>query len=214
MIGRCRRGAWRHLLLVALIALVVLSAQRSAHAADAVGQIAKLRGAVTVTRGSGDQPAAAGTALALHDTIKTGAQARAQIRFADGSEVTLGENASLAVDRFVLDTASGSRSVALSVLSGAVSAAVTKSSDGRFDYEISTAHGYSAARGTNWIVALENDTTRMLVIEGLVEVGSRQGNRVVCEAGETALINATKGLGEPSDAAPDVIKHYQDETAF
>lgn len=215
MIGRRHGGALRHWFVVALFATLGFIVQAPAQAADAIGQLAKVRGDVTVAQAGGaDPPAAAGMALALHDTVKTGAKARAQIQFADGSVVTLGENASLAIDHFVFKASDGSRSVALSVLNGAVSALVTKSKEGVFDYQVTTAHGFSAARGTNWIVAVENDTTRMLVIDGLVEVGGKLGNRVVCEAGETVTIDTAKGLGEPSDAASDVIQHYKDETAF
>jgi hypothetical protein len=192
----------------------VVIAQVPARAADAIAQLAKLRGVVTVSRAGADQPAAAGMALALHDTVKTGAAARAQIHFADGSEVTLGENTVLVIDHFVFEPSAGSRSVVLSVLNGAVSAVATKSGDGAFDYQVRTPQGYSAVRGTKWIVAAQGDTTRMLVINGLVEVGGKLGNRVVCEAGETVTINAQKGLGEPSDAAPDVIQQYQAATSL
>jgi hypothetical protein len=214
MIVRRQWCALRHLFVIAFITTAIVIAHAPARAADAIAQLAKLRGDVEVTRAGVAQPATAGMALALHDTIKTGAQARAQIRFADGSAVTLGENATLAIDHFLFNSADGSRNVALSVLDGAVSALVTKSSQGNFDYEIKTAQGYSAARGTNWIVAVQNQTTRMLVITGLVEVGGKLGNRVVCEAGETVTIDAARGLGEPSDAAQDLLQQYQDATAF
>jgi hypothetical protein len=200
--------------MIALIAAIVVIAQAPARAADAIGQLVKLRGEVRVTRAGADQQATAGMALALHDTIKTGAKARAQIQFADGSTVTLGESTALAVDRYALNPAAGSRNVLLSVLSGAANAVVTKSGQGYFDYEIRTTDGYSSVRGTNWIVAVQNATTRMVVISGLVEVGSKTGNRVVCEAGETVTISAESGLGTPSDAAPEIIKQFQDATVL
>jgi hypothetical protein len=214
MVRRRQCGALHHLFTIALIAAIVVIAQAPARAADAIGQLVKLRGEVTVTRAGADQPATAGMALALHDTVKTGAKARAQIQFADGSTVTLGENTALAIDRYALNPAAGSRNVLLSVLSGAANAVVTKSGQGYFDYEIRTSDGYSAVRGTNWIIAVQNATTRMVVIDGLVEVGSKTGNRVVCEAGETVTISAESGLGTPSDAAPEVIKQFQDATVL
>jgi hypothetical protein len=214
MVRRRQYGALHHLFTIAFIAAIVVIAQAPARAADAIGQLVKLRGEVTVTRAGADQPATAGMALALHDTVKTGAKARAQIQFADGSTVTLGENTALAIDRYALNPAAGSRNVLLSVLSGAANAVVTKSGQGYFDYEIRTSDGYSAVRGTNWIIAVQNATTRMVVIDGLVEVGSKTGNRVVCEAGETVTISAESGLGTPSDAAPEVIKQFQDATVL
>jgi hypothetical protein len=214
MVRRRQCGALSHLFVIALIAVIAVIAQAPARAADAIGQLVKLRGEVAVTRAGSDQPATAGMGLALHDTVKTGAKARAQIQFADGSTVTLGENSALAVDRYALNPTAGSRNVLLSVLSGAVNAVVTKSGQGYFDYEIRTTDGYSAVRGTNWIIAVQNATTRMVVISGLVEVGSKTGNRVVCEAGETVTISAESGLGTPSDAPPEVIKQFQDATVL
>jgi hypothetical protein len=214
MVRHRRCGALRHLFAIALVAASVVIAQAPARAADVIGQLLKLRGEVALTRAGTDQPATAGLALALHDTVKTGANARAQIEFADGSTVTLGENSALAIDRYALNSAAGSRNVLLSVLNGAVNAVVTKSGQGYFDYEIRTTDGYSSVRGTNWIVAVQGATTRMVVISGLVEVGSKTGNRVVCEAGETVTISAANGLGTPSDAPPDVIRQFQDATVL
>lgn len=214
MVRRRQWGALRHLFVIAFIAAIVVIAQAPARAADAIGRLVKLRGEVAVARAGADQAATAGMALVLHDTVKTGAKARAQIQFADGSTVTLGENSALEVDRYALNPAAGSRNVLLSVLSGAVNAVVTKSGQGYFDYEIRTTDGYSAVRGTNWIVAVQNATTRMVVISGLVEVGSKTGNRVVCEAGETVTISAESGLGTPSDAPPEIIQQFQDATVL
>ena len=216
MVSRRQGGSLRRLFVIAVIALIAIFgiAKMPAQAADAIGQLVKLRDAVVVTRAGADRPATAGMALALHDTIKTGAKARAQIAFADGSTVTLGQNSALVVDQYALDPSTGSRNVLLSVLSGAANAVVTKSGQGYFDYQIRTTDGYSAVRGTNWIVAVQDTTTRMVVISGLVEVGSKTGNRVVCEAGETVTISAKSGLGTPSDAPPEIIRQFQDATVL
>src|SRR3954468_16179049 len=102
MLSRHQRVALRHAFVLALIAIVfatvfAIVTQAPAHAADGIGQLVKLRGEVAINRGGADAPATAGMALALHDTVKTGAKSRAQIQFADGSTVTLGENSALAI---------------------------------------------------------------------------------------------------------------------
>jgi len=182
-----------------------------AKAADDIAQATKVRGEVLVTRAGADQPVAVGTAFQLRDIVKTGAQARVQIGFADGSVVTLAENSALSIDRFTLK-AGTARSVSLSALSGIVNALATKSGEAKFDYEVRTGQGYSAVRGTNWIIAVQSAVSTFFVVDGVVVVGTVAGNRAVVEAGNSVTVSAESGMGAPQPIPPDVLNGLTDAT--
>ena len=47
--------------------------------------------------------AVAGATMHMNDRLRTGSNARLQVRFSDNSVLTLGENANVVVDRFVFN---------------------------------------------------------------------------------------------------------------
>ncbi len=194
-----------------VLALLLVSAVASVAQAQGVAQAAKVRGDVVMMRGGADQPVVAGTAFQLRDQVRTGAKARLQIAFSDGSVVTLGENSTLSIDRFS-GTPGASRNVALTVLSGIVDAVAAKSSEAKFDYQLRTPNSYSAVRGTHWIVAVESAISRFFVVEGLVEVGTLSGSRTVVAAGDSVTVSSESGLGAPQPIAPDVLNQLTDAT--
>jgi len=194
-----------------VLALLLVSAVASVAQAQGVAQAAKVRGEVVMTRSGADQPVVAGTAFQLRDQVRTGAKARLQIAFSDGSVVTLGESSALSIDRFSV-TPGASRNVALTVLSGIVNAIATKSSEAKFDYQVRTPNSYSAVRGTHWIIAVETAISRFFVVEGLVEVGTLSGSRAVVEAGNSVTVSSESGLGVPQPIPPDVLNQLTDAT--
>src|SRR6476619_7020247 len=54
-----------------------------------------------------NQPAAVGTLAHMNDELHTGAKARLQVSFRDSTQLNLGENATVVVDRFVYDPDAG-----------------------------------------------------------------------------------------------------------
>jgi hypothetical protein len=150
-------------------------------------------------------------ALQVKDIIKTGAKARVQIGFADGSVVTLAENSALSIDRFTLN-AGTARSVTLSALSGVVDAVATKSGESKFDYQVRTAQGYSAVRGTHWIIGVQAAISTFVVVDGLVEVGTLSGSRTVVEAGQSVTVSSESGLGAEQPVSPEIMNQLTDET--
>ena len=67
-------------------------------AAQTVGMVTKVQNQVQVS----GQAAAVGSPVHLNDTLQTGANARLQVTFRDNTNLTLGENATVVVDRFRL----------------------------------------------------------------------------------------------------------------
>src|SRR5262245_37678416 len=181
-----------------LVSLLLLTSQ--AIAAGYVAQAVKTRGDIRITRDGSDMSCSMGTAVQLGDVIKTGADARLRLRFVDGSILVLGENTKLSVDLFAVDAANKSRTVVLTVLEGIVNAAAAKSGESKFDYQIKTESGYSAVRGTKWVVALQQAVMTVYVLNGTVEMGGN-GDKppVLVNTGQWGSIDAT---GAISPVAP------------
>jgi len=209
-IGRAGAGRLVAALVIALLSVSI--AAGAAQAADAVGQALKVRGEAVVERAGAAQPLTTGSPLQLHDIVRTSAKARVQIQFADGSMVTLAENSGLSIDRFAVNASAKSRNVVLTVLSGLVNAAATKSGESKFDYEVHTANGYSAVRGTAWVVSQLAGVTAVYVIEGLVEVGVPTGNRVRVEAGKSVRIDPATGMSGVAPTPPEIQQDVIDAT--
>jgi len=187
----------------------------NAFAAAFVAQAVKVRGDVRISRDGSDMSCSMGTAFQLGDVIKTGKDARLRLRFTDGSILVLGENTTLSVDLFAVDAANKSRTVVLTVLQGIVNAAAAKSGENKFDYQIKTASGYSAVRGTKWIVAFQQALMSVYVLNGIVEAGVDAAGKppVMVNAGQWSSIDATGTVSPAEPTTPEMLKPLLDATA-
>jgi hypothetical protein len=200
--------------------LIVLSAAwatiGSARADGAAAQITGLRGSATLVHSGVRAAVVSGMVLSTGDTITTQAGARVKLRFADGSEVRLGENATLRIEAVTFDAAAGTRNILLRLPIGLLRAAATKltKSTGS-SFEIHTGVGYSAVRGTQWIVDAQQAETRIYVQEGRVAVGAdfatSQFPRLV-EAGHWLTVTPQGGIGAVQDSPPGFVDDLVDQT--
>jgi len=108
-----RSVAWRALTCATLAAAALAAPARAA--AQAI-QVEAVQYPAWLDRGGHSVPLVPGTALQAADTLRTGANARVQLKLAEGSTVKLGENARFTVER--VDNRGVFRS-ALNVLYGA-----------------------------------------------------------------------------------------------
>ncbi len=93
-------------LLRAFFLMLLLSPVPLAHAADdpaGVGTVNKVENEAHVVSGDDDRRAVIGTKIHMKDELRTGANGRLQVIFRDNTVLTLGENASVIVDRYVYD---------------------------------------------------------------------------------------------------------------
>jgi hypothetical protein len=208
-----RRHAFTRLTFAALLSITLLLSTAQAFAAAFVAQAVKTRGDIRITRDGADIGCSMGTAVQLGDVLKTGAGARLRLRFVDGSILTLGENTKLSVDLFAVDAANKSRSVVLTVLEGIVNAAAAKSGENKFDYQIKTASGYSAVRGTKWIVGFQQALMTVYVLNGTVEMGGNDANPpVLINTGQWGAIDGDGALSPPTPTTPEQLKPVLDAT--
>lgn len=199
-----------------VVVAVAWGATRPADADDLACAVTGLRGTATLQHNGARAALAAGMALTAGDTITTDAGARVKLRFADGSELRLGENTTLRINVAEIDAEDGTRNILLSLPVGllrAAAAKLTKSSGSSF--EIHTGVGYSAVRGTHWIVDAEANETKVFVQEGKVAVGADfktdQFPRLV-EAGHWVSVTPQGGIGALQDSQPGFVDGLIDQT--
>jgi hypothetical protein len=213
MIRRHSFIAARRLLVAAALCFSILILASQSFAAGFVAQVAKTRGDVRITRHGTDISGSMGTALELGDIIKTGPGARLRLRFVDGSILALGENTKLSIDVFAVDGANKSRTVVLTVIEGIVNAAAAKSNENKFDYQIKTGSGYSAVRGTKWIVGFQQALMTVYVLNGTVEMGGNDDQPpVLINTGQWGSIDANGALSPVTPTTPEQIKPVLDAT--
>jgi hypothetical protein len=213
MIRRHNWVAAERLFVVAVLCLSILSLISQAFAAAFVAQAVKTRGDIRITRDGSDITCSMGTAIQLGDVIKTGPGARLRLRFVDGSILALGENTKLSIDLFAVDAANKSRTVVLTVLEGIVNAAAAKSNENKFDYQIKTESGYSAVRGTRWVVQFQKALMSVYVLNGTVEMGG-SGDKppVLLKTGQWGSIDATGMVSAIQPTTPAQLKPVLDAT--
>ena len=98
---KLRKGV---LLLIAVLFTVGLPL--AANAADdpsAVGAVDRVENEAKIVAGDTVTPATIGTPVHLRDELRTGPEGRLRITFRDDTLLTLGENASVVIDRYVYD---------------------------------------------------------------------------------------------------------------
>ena len=106
--------------LPALLCLLTLSGVAFADDdANRVGFVDKVENEAMVVSNEATAMALIGTAIHLKDELRTGAGGRLQVTFRDNTVLTLGENASVVVDRYVFDPDEGVGETVLQATKGA-----------------------------------------------------------------------------------------------
>ena len=99
----------------------------------------------------GGQPAAVGSPVHTNDTVSTGAKGRLQVTFRDQTNLTLGENASVVIDRYVFDPDAGVGEATLNTTKGAFRLATGRLSEmTKKNINVSSPFAALAVRGTDF----------------------------------------------------------------
>ncbi|HUQ27677.1 MAG TPA: FecR domain-containing protein [Usitatibacter sp.] len=148
-------------------------------------------------RGGAAVPLTPGTTLRPHDQLRTGANARVQIKMGEGSTVKLGENARFSIDR---SDDRGTFRAVLSVITGAfrfTTDAVRKYH--RRDISIKVKNVTAGIRGTDLWGKSTDERDLVCLLEGKIAVGS-EGHPTV------TLDQPLDFYQRPRDGAPSVAK--------
>jgi hypothetical protein len=185
--------------------IVVLSCGGAGAASEKeVGNIRDMRGSASVLREKQTIDARKNELIFKADTVKTADKSKIKLLFVDDSLLMIGENSKVLIST-VMDK-KGKANV-FNLLDGAVNVIVGKSG-----LEIHTPTSVSTARGTSYMVWVENDGTQktgVVVSEGRVEVRNTEETvpeKVVVPAGKMSFVEKGKIPTPAVVAPPEVIE--------
>lgn len=203
-------------ILRCVVALLVSGlAAMEARSAESVGVVTSVANQASV----GAEPAGVGTIVRMSDTLRTGPQARLQVTFRDRSELSLGENATVVVDRFVFDPDAGIGESALNATRGAFRFATGRiSSMGQKSITVKTPVAALAVRGTDfWGGPIDGQYGVLLVSNSAVSVKNRDCAVLLTKANWGTDISRRRDddncPGKPYEWPPDKIARALSQTA-
>ncbi len=173
--------------------------------AQTVGSVTRQQGHVTAVAGGVSRNLAPGAAVERGDTLRTGDQARVEVTFADGTDLVLGEDAVMAVERYVFDPAAKSGDALLSLERGAfllTSGALAKL-PGR-PLAVKTPVASIGLRGTRFWGGPLDETYNVLLFDGAVTVSNAVGGV------DLVVPGAGTSLARP-DQPPSIPLQWGDE---
>ncbi len=190
--------------LLTLAAGVMTATALAAGDRPGVGGVERLEREATATFEADTRPLAVEDTVFFQDLLETSEQARLAVALEDGTQLTLGENASLRIDEFVYTPDNSTARVGLSVLEGAfqfVGGDAENMDDS--EVEINTGVGTLGVRGTSVWGGQIDGSFGVLVFEGNVTVRNEAGE-VDLGPGEGTMIDAM-------DAQPSAPKKWPEE---
>ena len=163
-----------HSVLIPILPAIalLLTLPFSAGAAESVGAVTRVQNQAQV----GATTAVVGAPVHMNDRLRTGANARLEVTFNDNSKLTLGENANVAIDRYVYNPTKSSGELALNVTRGAF-----RFAGGRIEklqnktVTVSTPVAAMAVRGTDFWAGPIDGQYGVLLLKGNVRVSNRAG---------------------------------------
>ncbi len=165
-----------------------------------VGVIEKVENEASIVVASAARPAYVGTPVRLKDELRTGENGRIKVVFRDDTELTLGEKASIVIDRYVYDPDNGTGETALRTARGAfrfvtgrIKALKQKS------ITVSTPFANLAVRGTEFWGGPIDATYGVFLLEGEVVVSNEAGSVTLSQPGQgSSLRSAEEPPGAPT----------------
>lgn len=158
------------------VILVCLVWAFNMHAAVAapIGKVTKVQNQAQI----GGKAATVGTPVNMNERLRTGAKSRLEVTFLDGTKLNLGENASVAVDRYVYNPSRSTGAMALDASRGALRLSTGKIKQmSKKDVKVSTPYAALAVRGTDFWMGPIDGHYGALLLKGKVDV--RSGGRTV-----------------------------------
>jgi hypothetical protein len=182
--------------------LVAAAAEDTEHA----GLVNKVENEAQIISASGATTATVGTPVHMKDELRTGANGRLQVTFRDNTVLTLGEHASVVIDRYVYDPDHGIGETVLQATKGAFRFAtgrIKKLKDHKI--AVSTPVADIGVRGTEfWGGPL--DKYGVLLLQGEVTVSNQAGSVVLSNPGQgTDIPSPLDAPGGPSAWPADKV---------
>lgn len=139
------------------------------------------------------------------DLIKAGAESRSKVIMADGNEINISPDTEFVIEKYQSEGAD--KKVLLDVIYGKIRSNVKQKYDGEQSYyRVKTKSAVAGVRGTQFLSSYEPKTNEFKVItfEGVVEVGSLKGDKIVNSVKIIPGYQSTK-MADAPPAPPEKI---------
>jgi hypothetical protein len=148
---------------IAIVAAALVLSAGSASAAERVGKTIEAQETVSGEGAVGKRVIARADPIYRDERLRSNVTGLGQFELGDGSKLVLGRNASLVVDRYVLEGGGGkAKNVSLRLVSGSVRF-LSGASDKKA-YHINTPQGTIGVRGTAFDLTVRNGKTYLLLL--------------------------------------------------
>ena len=189
-----------------LSVIFLLAARVPCGAAEApqVGVVNKVEHEAEIVAANGTTPAAPGAPVHLNDMLRTGPEGRLQVTFRDDSILTLGEKASVSIDRYIFDPDAKVGETVLIAAKGAF-----RFASGRIKQlkpsaiQVATPLAVIGVRGTEFWGGPLDETYGILLLEGEVTVTNGAGSVSLARSGEGTDVRSADEAPEPAKAWSD-----------
>jgi hypothetical protein len=184
---------WRHgVLCISALCLVASLAASPAHAQARVGEAAVIQNQVVRVAGSASSQINVGDGLLRDETVRTGLASAARLVMADSTNLSLGPNATIKLDRTVFNDEHSYRDIAVNLTSGAFRF-VTGNSE-KAAYTITTPIATLGVRGTVLDILVQRGKTTVVLQEGASRVCATGAACIeLTQPGQTAVISSAGG---------------------
>jgi hypothetical protein len=184
---------WRHgVLYIFALCLAAGLAASPAHAQARVGEAAVIKNEVVRVMGSATSQINVGDGLLRDEIVRTGLDSAARLVMADSTNLSLGPNATIKLDRTVFNDEHTYRDIAIRLTTGAFRF-VTGHSD-KTAYKITTSLATIGVRGTTLDILSQRGKTTVVLQDGMSRVCTISGQCIdLTQPGDTAVITSAGG---------------------
>jgi ferric-dicitrate binding protein FerR (iron transport regulator) len=183
---------WRHFGFLFALVLLTGMAANPTHAQTRIGEAIIIKNEVLRVAESSGTQINVGDGVLRNETVQTGADSAARFVMADSTNLSLGANASVKLDRTVFNDEHTYRDIAIRLTTGAFRF-VTGHSE-KTAYKITTPLATIGVRGTILDILSQKGQTTVVLQEGAASVCTLGFQCMqLTEPGDTAIINLTGG---------------------
>ena len=178
------------ILLPSLFALSITSSAHAEESCEVVGHLASTEGIVEIQHTDATSWIAAKTAdsLCQGDTVRAGDDSRGAIALTNNAILRVDQNSTV---QLLNITASKEESSVISLLKGAIQSFSRKPSC----FSINTAYLNGSIEGTEFVFRVNEDSSELTVLEGLVVASNEQGNVSVGSGQQAVAIKVSTVSG-------------------
>jgi len=166
---------WSKVRVVAVTFALLMLLLRQPAVAETCGEVLALSGSALIETNGQQRQAALGDPVQVGDTINVSQDARLRLRMGDGSIVTLAPGTQMTVGKYDVDGGGIRHDAELTMAAGLLHAVVS-AGGGVPNFEVKTATGVAAVRGTDWYVDSQGNRTQVYVVTGEVSLTDPAGH--------------------------------------